>query len=325
MGIIENIIYENRNNDTVFLKEDSDLQRQYDALKRLNEEYPDNVDIINELKTVKMGLDGENEIAYQLKNAHIGMYVLRDVKYKYEDLSAQIDFVVITPIYVYYIECKNLFGNITVNEKGDFIRELIIDNKTVTKGMYSPLRQVEVQREVIRKIWNEKVSGLNKILGEKYFEHYRRVLVVVANQDTILNTDAAPDNIKYKIIRADALVRHIEYDLEHRDKNDNISNQNEMGEFAKSYIDYSSKENINFYDYYKKKYCDDLKSRLIKLRNNRSKYMNIPAYYVFTNEELEKLLEVKPKTIEELRKILPSIKVDVHGKQIIDEINKVSE
>ena len=33
---------------------------------------------------------------------------------------------------------------------------------------------------------------------------------------------------------------------------------------------------------------DDLKERLIELRKNRSNEMNIPAYYVFTNEELDK-------------------------------------
>ena len=51
--------------------------------------------------------------------------------------------------------------------------------------------------------------------------------------------------------------------------------------------------------------------------------MNIPAYYVFTNEELEKIINLKPKTIEELNNILPSIKVKAHGKEIIELINKI--
>ena len=49
---------------------------------------------------------------------------------------------------------------------------------------------------------------------------------------------------------------------------------------------------------------DDLKDRLIELRKNRSNEMNIPAYYVFTNEELDKLVELRPKTVEELKKEL---------------------
>ena len=101
---------------------------------------------------------------------------------------------------------------------------------------------------------------------------------------------------------------------------------------AQSYVDLSSKEEINYYDYYKEKYCndvsasinDDLKDRLIELRKNRSNGMNIPAYYVFTNEELDKLVELRPKTIEELKNanILTTIKIKTHGEEIIKVINK---
>ena len=89
MGIIDNVIDSAidafRFKDTIFYKENSDLQDRYDALKRLNDEYPNNEDLISELFIIKKGLDGENEIVYQLKKAHIGMYVLRDVKVKYEN------------------------------------------------------------------------------------------------------------------------------------------------------------------------------------------------------------------------------------------------
>lgn len=52
--------------------------------------------------------------------------------------------------------------------------------------------------------------------------------------------------------------------------------------------------------------------------------MNIPAYYVFTNIELEELIEVKPKTVEELRKsnIFSEIKIRTHGKEIVDIFNR---
>ena len=52
--------------------------------------------------------------------------------------------------------------------------------------------------------------------------------------------------------------------------------------------------------------------------------MNIPAYYVFTNDELDKLVKIKPKTINELKQanILTPIKIKTHGESIIEEINK---
>lgn len=332
MGLIDSAIDAFRFKDTVFYKENSDLQSKYDALKKLNEEYPNNEELLSELFIVKKGLDGENEIAYQLKKAHIGMYVLRDIKVKHEDLTAQIDYVIITPVYTYYVECKNLVGNITVTDKGDFIREFTINGKKIKKGMYSPLRQVEAQREVIRKIWESNSSAIKKFFASKNFDYYRRVLVVAANQDTILNTNRAPKEMKYKILRADALVRQIEYDLDHRGNDEYLESKKGMEEMAQSYVDLSSKEEINYYDYYKEKYCndvsasinDDLKDRLIELRKNRSNGMNIPAYYVFTNEELDKLVELRPKTIEELKNanILTTIKIKTHGEEIIKVINK---
>ncbi len=317
--------------DTVFYKEDSDLQNQYNALKKLNEEYPNNENLINKLYMIKKGLDGENEISYQLKNAHIGMYVLRDVKVKYEDLTAQIDYVIITPIYTYFVECKNLVGNITVTEKGDFIREFEINGKKIKKGIYSPLRQVEAQREVIRKIWESHTSKIRQLFASKNFEHYRRVLVVAANQDTILNTSKAPENMKHKILRADALIRQIEYDIEHRNSDDRAYSKKEMEALAKSYMDNIIDDEVDYYELYKEQYCNQqqsdhnaLKNELIRLRKDRAEKLNIPAYYVFTNEELDKLVEVRPKTVEELRNsnILPPIKVKTHGVQIITEINK---
>lgn len=347
MGIIDSLSEALRFKETIFLKEESTLQEEYDALKKLNEEYPNNKMIKQKLYTVKKGLEGENEIAYQLKKSNIGMYVLRDVKLKYKDLTAQIDYVIITPIFIYYVECKNLIGNIRVTDKGEFVREYNVGGKKIRKGMYSPLRQVEAQREVVRKIWEDSNSSIIKLFASKNFNYYRRVLVVAANQDTILNTNRAPKDMKYKVLRADSLVRQMEYDISHRDKDEIVESKNGMEKIAKSYLKICINENVNYYNYYMNKYCnydgenkkeekedrqeklekvtkEELKNILIEFRKNRAKQMNIPAYYIFTNKELEELIEGKPKTVEELRKsnILSEIKIRTHGKEIVDIFNR---
>lgn len=329
MGIVNDIFNSFRFKNTIFYKSDSDLQERFDALTKFNKEYPNNNDVLSELYIVKKGLEGEKEISYQLQKANIGMYVLHDVKVKYGDLTAQIDYIVITSVFIYFIECKNLIGNITVNENGDFIREYTFNGKKIKKGMYSPLRQVEAQREVIRKIWESKASGLVKLFGSKNFDYYRKVLVVVANQETILNTSKAPKDIKSKVLRADALVRKIQYDLSHIRSDDSYSSKKNMELFAQSYANLCINENIDYYKYYKDKFCkndilDNLKERLVELRKTRASQMKIPAYYVFTNVELEKLLELKPSSIDELKKlnILSPVKIKTHGECIINEINK---
>ena len=135
MGILDNVSDAFRFKDTVIYKQTSDLQDKYDALNKLLKEYPDNPNLKSELYIVKKGLEGENEIEYQLKKANIGMYVLRDIKVKYEDLTAQIDYVIITPVFTYFVECKNLVGNITIDNKGDFIREYNFNGKKIKKGI----------------------------------------------------------------------------------------------------------------------------------------------------------------------------------------------
>ncbi len=333
MGIINNIINSakeaSRFKESFFYKSNSDLQEKYNALVKLDKEYPNNENLLEELYIVKKGLEGENEIAYELKKANIGMYILRDVKVKYKDINAQIDYVIITPLYTYYVECKNLVGNITINDKGEFIREYTIKNKKIKKGMYSPLRQVEAQREVLRKIWDSRKNNLQKLFQSNNFNKYRRVLVVIANHDTILNMNYAPKDMKYKVLRSDTLVRQIQYDYNHRDSSEHLYNKKEMEEIADSYIEISNFEIIDYYSYYKNKYCkdlkkDDLKDRLIELRKKRSSEMNMPLYYIFNNEELDNLIKLRPRTIEELKKgkIITDIKIKMHGNKIIEEINR---
>ena len=330
MGLIDDAINALRFKDTIFYKKNSDLQDKYDALRKLNEEFPNNEKILNELLIVKNGLHGEDEISYQLNKSHIGMYVLRDIKLKYEDLTAQIDYVIITSAFIYYIECKNLIGNIIVNEKGDFIREYTINGNKIKKGMYSPLRQVEAQREVVRKIWESRSSKFSKLIASKHFDYYRKVLVVAANHDTILDTSKAPNDIKYKVLKVDSLIRQLEYDFNHRKNGEYLYSKKEMEEIAKSYCNLSLNDDVDYYEYYKNKFClnnidnDNLKERLINLRKRRSLEMNIPPYYIFNNDELNKLIEIRPKTLDELKRanILSSIKIKLHGNVIIDEINK---
>ena len=322
--------------DTIFLKEDSTLEKQRDALNKLLKEYPTKEDIMEELYLINKGISGEKEIKYQLSKSNIGMYVLHDVNLQNADLKAQIDYIIITKVCAYFIECKNLVGNITINERGDFIREFVINNKKIKKGMYSPLRQVEAQRDVFRKIWESNIDGnvffkaFKKYYGNKNFNDNYRVLVVTANNETILNTRYAPKDIKIKVIRSDALIRKIEEDIKYSDRDLWLSKK-EIELQANSLLSYNVSNDINYYEYYKSKFIkdkitnnDNLKEKLITFRKARSISMNIPAYYIFNNEELDNLIELKPRNIEDLKNILSPIKVKTHGNKIINVINKES-
>ena len=221
--------------DAIILKEDCELERKVKYLEELKIKYPNNKNINQQLYMAQKGLAGENEIIYQLKKSNIGMYVLHDVNIEYEDLKAQIDFIVITQWSCYFIECKNLIGNIAVNEKGDFIREYYFKGHKVKKGMESPYRQVQAQRDVYKKVWTNMQGKLRSFLFEKSFDKVHRILVVAANGENILNTKYAPKEMRNNIIKADALIRKLEYDRDNSDK-DVWDNKKSMEQWAQHFL-----------------------------------------------------------------------------------------
>ena len=334
--------------DTIVLKEDSLLQDKIDYLNNLKEKYPNSKNINSQLYMAEKGLAGEREILYQLSKANIGMYVLHDLNIVYEDLKAQIDFVIITPWCAYFAECKNLIGNITVTDSGDFIREYSYKGHKVKKGIESPYRQVQAQRDVYRKIWTKMQGKFRAFIFDKSFEDLHRILVVAANGGNILNVKYAPKDMKYNIIKADALIRKLEYDRNHSNK-DYWSGQKEMERWANIFLQYNVKpenkfeidvnesEDENQNEKNQKNVEEntisnnetssekllEIRKKLIEFRKTKSKEKNIPAYYIFNNDELDKILVLMPKTKQELAnsKILTEIKIKLHGEEIINIIN----
>ncbi len=322
--------------DTIFLKDECELEERVRYLEELIKREPENKKVKEQLYMAKKGLEGENEIIYQLEKANIGMFVLHDINIEYEDLKAQIDFIVITPWCCYFIECKNLIGNITVDEKGDFIREYTYEGHKIKKGMESPYRQVCAQRDVFKKIWLKRQGKIMGLIRESNFEYNYRVLVVAANGENILNTKYAPKDIRYNVVKADGLIRKLEYDRAHSDKSV-WNNKNEMEVWANHLLKLNVPRKLDYISIIKEdqvkenrserkeeKLEDHLRNELIEFRKVRSKEKNIPAYYVFNNEELERLIEFRPKTLEELKElnIITKIKAIAHGKEIIEIINK---
>ena len=146
-------------------------------------------------------------------------------------------------------------------------------------------------------------------------------IIVVANGKNILNMKLVPKEIKNKVVKADGLIRKLEYDKAHSDKK-TWSSKKEMAKWAKFLLDNSTPQNMISSNFLGN--IESLKEELILYRTKKAKEKNIPAYYIFNNEELEKLLDLKPNNIEELKKVLPEVKVTYHGNEIINIIKKSS-
>ena len=265
------------------------------------------------------------------------MYVLHDINMQYEDLTVQIDYIVITSACIYFIECKNLIGNITVNNRGEFIREYEYKGKNIKEGIYSPIRQAQRHTEIFKKIWNSRNTKLINKIQMKHFDNWVKYIVVMSNPKNILNLKFAPKDIKNKIIRSDNLVRYLQNEINMTPK-DMLSNEKNMKENADGFLNnYNINLNKDYEIEYRKMLNSNnslkinsnltdniLREKLTEFRKNTAKGKNIPAYYIFNNEELEKIIQYKPKNINDLKNlnILSDIKIKIHGKNIIDIIIK---
>ena len=203
MGLFDKI------KEPVFLKEHSSAEQDLTALQELAKTATGDIatKIQQNIKSVNAGLFGENNIIFELKNSHMPMCVLRDLYLEHNGLSAQIDFLIITRKRIFVVECKNLYGNIEINNRGDFVRIL---DRGRREGLYSPITQNLRHLELIKQLClAEKGNLLSRALFEKnFYENYCPV-VVLANPKTILNDRYAQREVKNQIIRADQLVSYI--------------------------------------------------------------------------------------------------------------------
>ncbi len=312
--------------DAVFLKEDSNLELQLEQLKMIREQLIDRSQINKDIKFLEIGLQGEKEIAYELKNSNIGMYVLHDITLTFEDLKAQIDYIIITKGYCYLVECKNLIGDITVDSHGQFQRSYCLNNNHIKEAIYSPYNQAVSHKEILKKRWLSKHNKFITFFRENSFDNlWYKPLVVLSNSRSLLNVKYALKEIKNSVVRVDNLVEYIKRDIKNYDHN-SFSSKKTMLTLANSFLEANScNDRSSLVEKYKNILLQEkeLKNKLKELRLKKSNNMNVPAYYIFTDNELNSLLLKRPKTLDQLKnmKILSNIKFNLHGKDILNVIN----
>lgn len=319
-------------NQPVFIKEDSNAARQVKALKELYEKVTDKAktQIEQDIKYISYGIKGEEQIAFELKNSHMPMYVLHDLYLEYEDLSAQIDYLIITRKGIFVIECKNLWGDITVNNNGDFVRSMNLGGKVVREGIYSPITQNKRHLEIIKKVRGQDKVALTRVFFEKYFYEMYHSIVVLANPKTILNTKYAPKEVKNQVIRADQLIEYIK--KVNARINATSNNDKEMKALAEYFL---SKHKVKEMIYHKKyeslveesaklversDHIDLLIQKMKEYRLKKSKEDKVKPYYIFTDKQMLEIIEKRPNTIEELMSIsgFGEVKCGKYGEQIIE-------
>lgn len=254
------------------------------------------------------------------------MYVLHDIYMVDHDLSAQIDYIIITPSMVYFIECKNLIGTIMIDSMGNFTREYTYNGKIIKEGIYSPITQNQRHLELYKMLREKDKGSVMKFLYDKTFSSGFKSLVVLANPKSILKSRYAPKEIKEKVIKADQLIDYIK-----KHEQSAFRNQKDMIAMADGLLSYHQKQEIppiqeeNTFESIEANNDDQLIETLKKYRMNKAQEKNLPPYYIFNDITLNEIITYKPTTIEELLAIkgFGPKKCDWYGEDILDIIRSL--
>lgn len=341
--------------EPVFLKETSNANEHLKQLKELEPHLdPVGRSMINqEIRYLEYGIAGEKNIAYELKNSHIPMYILQDIYLHDGKLSAQIDYLVFTKKICFVIECKNLYGDIEINNKGDFIRTTEFSGKKKKEGIYSPITQNQRHLELMKKLKIEaKDSILKKLIIDNYFEETHKSIVVLANNKTVLNMKFAKKETKDKVIRADQLIAHIK--SVYQDSKVSADSDERMLAWARSYLDLHMRVEADYtkkYDRYRilsgcstnipkvpssmneteRHLVDSVAiedSEIFKelklYRLLKSREENIKPYFIYNDNQLKDLISKMPKDLYSLQKVagFGEAKVTKYGEDIIGIVKK---
>lgn len=331
----------------VFLKDTSDLTTHIEMLKSLLEEKSSQFDdeIRRDLKLTSWGLSGEENVAFELKHCDMPFYVIRDLFIDCEDVSAQIDFAVVTRKFTLFIECKNLIGNIEIDRHGNFIRSYSYNRQKVREGIYSPITQNQRHLEVMRRLFISKQS--NKIMAfaaDKMFDKMYKSVVVLSNPKTVLNDRYAPKEIKSQVIRADQVGNYIKQ--VYKDSKESAVNDKDLLKFAENLLNNHKPNKTDYLKKYRKpietnvgltsrtSYTkqvgeasfkeDEIIDALKAFRLQKSRQDNIKPYYIFNNKQMSDLIKFLPSNKEELLQIngFGMTKVEKYGNEILNIIDE---
>ncbi len=197
--------------EPVIVKDSTSATEQLEQMKALLDRVDpsDRMRLERDIKLQEAGLRGEEQVLFELKNSHLPIHVVRDLYLECDGLSAQIDFLVVMPNCNVILECKNMVGNIEVNDRGDFIRTFGQGRWHKTEGIYSPITQNAHHIELMLQMITKDKSAVNAALYRAFNASSKKSLVVLANEKTLLNDAKALHDVREQIVRRDALATRL--------------------------------------------------------------------------------------------------------------------
>lgn len=187
----------------VVLKGESSLTEKKKRLVQLRDESTDpdeQKELDLQIYAFKKGVEGENEIEWELTHSELPIYILRDLYLECDGLKSQLDLLVITPSSNFAIECKNYGTNIKVDCNNRFYR---IKKDGSSEAFYSPLTQ---NRHHI--VTMQRIQDKSEDAGYRVREI--QSLVVFANRKAALDVKEADGEVTECVVRIDEVLDAVE-------------------------------------------------------------------------------------------------------------------
>jgi hypothetical protein len=158
------------------------------------------------------GIRQENSIAFYLRRAfkmHEEVFVFHDLNITYGGEFAQIDHLILYRYGFIIIESKSISGEVKVNAEGEWSRSY----QGKWKGISSPLKQVELQADLLKKLLNENAKNiLGKILFNTLqcrFGGRSWDFLCAVSSNSIISRDQAPKDIADKMVKSEFVTEKI--------------------------------------------------------------------------------------------------------------------
>lgn len=154
----------------------------------------------------KLGDDAEKQMAFYLKR-HFGesnkFFVFNDLKITHNGETCQIDHLVLTTTGFFIIESKSCVGQISYDNKDQWIRH----TEKRDFGMQSPIKQIELQIKIFKAFLQDAASKDKNILGSMIgmpqgfgARPYHKIVAIADN--TIIKH---PEDANPNVLKADAV------------------------------------------------------------------------------------------------------------------------
>ena len=170
--------------------------------------------------TAKAGQKQEQDVAFFLRRAfkdHEQVFVINDFKFTHNNETAQIDHLIVYPFGFVLIESKSIKGEVKVNREGEWSRS----SGSKWSGMASPIKQVELQQELLKELLHENREViLGKLLGFKQQSFRFRCWdnLCAVSSIAIIERDSMPNDISEKLVKTEFLVDKLDKLMKLRNK-----------------------------------------------------------------------------------------------------------